>query len=63
MIQLKDDYQISKIRSSCHLLSDMFDEVGPQVVEGISTYDIDRLCFCPCQFVRVLPRHDHPKGR
>ena len=44
MIQLKDEYQISKIRSSCHLLSDMFDEVGPQVVEGISTYDIDRLC-------------------
>ena len=44
MIQLKDDYQISKIRSSCHLLSDMFDEVGPQIVEGISTYDIDRLC-------------------
>ena len=44
MIQLKDEYQISKIRSSCHLLSDMFDEVVPQVVEVISTYDIDRLC-------------------
>ena len=44
MIQLKDDYQISKIRSSCHLLSDMFDEVGPQIVEGISTDHIGRLC-------------------
>ena len=44
MIQLKDDFQISKIRSSCHLLSDMFDEVGSQIVEGISTYDIDKLC-------------------
>ena len=44
MIQLKDDYQVDQIRKSCKLLAEMFEVVGPQIVEGISTYDIDRLC-------------------
>lgn len=44
MIQLKDDYQIDKIRKSCKLLAEMFEVVGPQITEGISTYDIDKLC-------------------
>ena len=44
MIQLKDEYQISKIRSSCHLLYDMFNEVGEKIDEGISTWEIDKLC-------------------
>ena len=44
MIQLKDDYQIEMIRKSCKLLAQMFEEVGPQIVDGISTWDIDRLC-------------------
>lgn len=44
MIQLKDDFQIDKIRKSCKLLAEMFEVVGPQITEGISTYDIDKLC-------------------
>ena len=44
MIQMKDDYQIEMIRKSCKLLAQMFEEVGPQIVDGISTWDIDRLC-------------------
>ncbi len=44
MIQLKSDYQIDKIRSSCKLLAEMFETVGPQIVEGISTWDVDKLC-------------------
>ena len=44
MIQLKDDYQVDQIRKSCKLLAEMFEVVGPQIVEGISTYDIDKLC-------------------
>ena len=55
MIQLKDEYQISKIRSSCHLLYDMFNEVGEKIDEGISTWAIDKLCE---DFMR---RH-HAKG-
>ena len=44
MIQLKNEYQIDKIRKSCKLLAEMFEEVGPQITEGISTWDIDQLC-------------------
>lgn len=44
MIQLKDKYQMDMIRKSCKLLSQMFEEVGPEIKEGISTYDVDRLC-------------------
>ena len=55
MIQLKDEYQISKIRSSCHLLYDMFNEVGEKIDEGISTWEIDKLCE------DFMKRH-HAKG-
>lgn len=44
MIQLKDEYQIDKIRKSCKLLAEMFEVVGPQIEAGISTWDIDALC-------------------
>lgn len=44
MIQYKDDYQMDKIRSSCKLLAQMFESVGEEIKEGISTYDIDALC-------------------
>lgn len=44
MIQIKNEYQIDKIRKSCKLLAQMFEEVGPQITEGISTWDIDQLC-------------------
>lgn len=44
MIQLKNEYQISKIRSSCHLLSDMFSYLEGEIKEGMSTYDVDQIC-------------------
>lgn len=44
MIQLKDDFQIDKIRSSCKLLAEMFETVGEKICEGISTWDVDRMC-------------------
>ena len=55
MIQLKDEYQISKIRSSCHLLYDMFNEVGEKIDEGISTWEIDKLC-------EDFMKRDHAQG-
>ena len=44
MIQYKDDYQIDKIRTSCKLLAEMFETVGEKIAEGISTWDVDRMC-------------------
>lgn len=44
MIQLKDKYQIDMIRKSSKILAEMFEEVGSEIKEGISTYEIDRLC-------------------
>ena len=43
MIVLKSDEQIDGIRNSCKLLAQMFEEIGPQIAEGMSTYDVDRL--------------------
>lgn len=44
MIQLKNDYQIDKIRSSCKLLGEMFEVVKENIKEGMSTYDVDKIC-------------------
>ncbi len=44
MIQYKDDYQIDKIRTSCKLLAEMFETVGEKIAEGITTWDVDRMC-------------------
>ncbi len=44
MIQYKDDYQIDKIRTSCKLLAEMFETVGEKIADGISTWDVDRMC-------------------
>lgn len=44
MIQYKNDYEIDKIRSSCRLLAEMFEVVGEKIEEGISTWDVDRMC-------------------
>ncbi len=44
MIQLKSDKDIDGIRTSCKLLAQLFEEVGPQIQEGMSTYDVDALC-------------------
>lgn len=44
MIRLKNEKQIAGIRTSCKLLAKMFEEILPQVCEGMTTYDIDHLC-------------------
>lgn len=44
MIRLKNEKQIEGIRKSCHLLSDLYKELAPQLVAGMSTKDIDDLC-------------------
>ncbi len=48
MIKLKNDDQIIKIRKSCHLLADLFNEIIPKVKPGVSTKEIDDWCveFC-----------------
>lgn len=43
MINLKNDDQINRIRESCHLLADTFDEVGKFVQEGITTEELNRI--------------------
>ena len=45
MIQLKSDKDIDGIRTSCKLLAELFEEVGPQIQEGMSTLDVDALCY------------------
>ena len=49
MIHLKNEKQINGIRESCRLLARMFDHVIPKVQAGMSTKDIDDICF---EFVR-----------
>lgn len=44
MIRLKNEKEIEGIRSSCHLLADLFRFVIPQVKPGMSTKEIDDLC-------------------
>lgn len=43
MIHLKTEEQINKIRESCHLTADMFNELIPKIHAGMSTKDIDDL--------------------
>ncbi len=44
MIQYKNDFEIDKIRSSGKLLAEMFEYVGEYIKEGISTWDVDKMC-------------------
>ncbi len=44
MIRLKNDNQIEGIRTSCHLLARLFEDVLPKIQAGMSTMDIDDLC-------------------
>ena len=44
MIRLKNENQIDGIRKSCKLLAQLFEELLPQVKEGMSTQDIDDIC-------------------
>jgi methionyl aminopeptidase len=43
MINLKNEDQINRIRESCHLLADTFDEVEKSVQEGITTEELNRI--------------------
>ncbi len=43
MIRIKNQVQIQGIRKSCELLSELFAELGPAVVPGISTGELDAL--------------------
>ena len=43
MIMLKNDEEIDGIRTSGHYLAEMFEEIGPQICAGMSTYDVDKL--------------------
>jgi len=43
VIRLKNEKQIDGIRKSCKLLAGLFEELGGQIVPGISTWDVDRL--------------------
>lgn len=45
MIQLKSPEEIEGIRKSCHLLSQLLDEVCAYVKAGLSTKDVDRFCY------------------
>lgn len=42
MIRLKNAEQLARIRESCRLLAQLFQEVPDQVAEGRSTLDLDR---------------------
>jgi len=44
MILLKNENQIDGIRKSCKLLAQLFEELLPQVKDGMSTKDIDDIC-------------------
>lgn len=45
MIQLKTEEQIDGIRKSCHLLCQLLDSLDGKIVAGMSTMDIDKMCY------------------
>ena len=45
MIRLKNDEQIKRIRESCKMLADVYSELVKTVEVGISTIEIDRICY------------------
>ncbi|HAK47264.1 MAG TPA: type I methionyl aminopeptidase [Spirochaeta sp.] len=44
MIKLKNDEEIKKIRESCKMLAEVYRELIPNVQEGITTKEINRIC-------------------
>jgi methionyl aminopeptidase len=44
MIRLKNFQEIEKIRQSCVLAAETLEMISEHVGEGISTYDLDRIC-------------------
>ncbi|MCF0261627.1 MAG: type I methionyl aminopeptidase [Sphaerochaetaceae bacterium] len=45
MILLKTEEQIKGIRQSCHLLCQLLDSLDGKIVAGMSTMDIDKMCY------------------
>ena len=45
MILLKTEEQINGIRKSCHLLCQLLDSLDGKIVAGMSTMDIDKICY------------------
>lgn len=43
MINIKNEDQINRIRESCHLLADTFDELEKSIDEGITTLEINKI--------------------
>ncbi len=50
MIQLKNKDEIEGIRRSGALLADLFRNLDEKIAEGMSTYDVDRIC---ADFIRA----------
>ena len=44
MIKLKNEEEIKRIRESCKMLAEVYEELIPNVVEGITTLEIDKIC-------------------
>ena len=55
MVQLKSDIEIDKIRMSCNLLSNLFEELKKIITEGISTIDIDTFVRSICKKLGAKP--------
>lgn len=45
MIQLKTEEEIDGIRKSCHLCAQMMNEVAEHLRPGVSTWEMDQLCY------------------
>ncbi|MBI9105546.1 MAG: type I methionyl aminopeptidase [Spirochaetales bacterium] len=44
MIKLKNNDEINRIRESCKMLAEVFEELNKIIIEGISTKEIDDFC-------------------
>ena len=44
MIELKSKEDIDGIRTSGHLLAELFNELGEKIEAGMSTWDVDKIC-------------------
>ncbi|MDC7227180.1 MAG: type I methionyl aminopeptidase [Spirochaetales bacterium] len=44
MIRLKNDEEIKRIRESCKMLAEVYQDLIPSVEEGISTLEVNRIC-------------------
>jgi methionyl aminopeptidase len=44
-VSIKNANDIAKMRSACRLASEVLDYITPFVVAGVTTGDLDRLCY------------------